>query len=62
MSRRSHNKKTPTEFKIALLQRGITVTELADRLKKSRQAVSGVINGSDRFPHVLSMIEEVLHA
>lgn len=62
MSRNPHNKKTPTEFKIALLERGLSVTGLATRLNKSRQAVSGTINGSDRFPHVLAQIQEVLNA
>lgn len=62
MSHRSHNKKTPTEFKIELLRRGLSITQLANRLGKSRQAVSGAINGSDRYPHVLSKIEEVIYA
>lgn len=62
MSRTSHNRKPPTEFKIALLKRGMSATELASQIGKSRQAVSGVINGSSRFPKVSAMIEGVLHA
>ncbi len=62
MSSHSANKKTPTEFKIALLKSGLSTTKLAVKIGKSRQAVSGVINGSDRFPKVLTLIEGALHA
>ncbi len=62
MSSSPANKKTPKEFKIALIESGLSATKLAKKIGKSRQAVSGVINGSDRFPKVLTMIQEVLHA
>ncbi len=62
MSSPTANKKTTTEFKIALLEKGFSVISLAQMIGKSRQAVSGVINGSDRFPKVNAKIQEVLNA
>jgi hypothetical protein len=62
MKQDSDNKKPATEWKVILLRRGLTVTALAGQISSSRQAVSGTINGSDRFPRVRVKIEEVLHA
>ena len=60
MTKRAANKKTPTELNLALLRSEFSVTSLAQKIGKSRQAVSGAINGGGRFPKVLSKIREVL--
>jgi hypothetical protein len=46
--------------RIRLVNRGMTVTQLALDLKRPRQTVSAVINGSRRFPILRSLIAKHL--
>lgn len=60
MPRTRHNKISTTDLKVALLRRGLSITNLASQLGRSRQAVSLTINGSERFPRVRDQILEAV--
>jgi DNA transposition AAA+ family ATPase len=44
-----------------LIDREMTVTELASQIGYSRQAVSAALNGSVKFPHVTNSIAQLLN-
>lgn len=46
--------------RICLVNRGMTVTQLAFDLKRPRQTVSAVVNGSRRFPLLRSLVAKHL--
>lgn len=48
------------EVKKTLIDRDMTVTDLADRLELSRPYVSGVVNGRVIAPEIAARISEVL--
>jgi predicted transcriptional regulator len=55
------HKKFSLWAKKCLIDRGLTVTELASSLGYPRQTVSAVLNGSDRFPYVTAAIAKTLN-
>jgi plasmid maintenance system antidote protein VapI len=46
--------------KTALLNRRMSVADLARRIRRPRPTVSSVIHGDDRFPRVLVQVKEEL--
>lgn len=47
-----------TDVKVRLIQRGLTVTALARKLKRSRNAVSIAINHASMFPSLKKRIRK----
>lgn len=52
--------KFSTAAKVALIVGGMTVTDLAKKLKRPRQTVSAVISGSERFPKLRKQVAKAL--
>lgn len=55
-----HHNSFSRAAKIALIERGLSVTELADKLKRPRQTVSAIVNGSNRYPKLRLIVAKHL--
>lgn len=52
----SLHKKFPAWAKKRLIDRELSVTQLAQKVGYARQTVSAAVNGSTKFPHVVAAI------